>query len=170
MPTNFYMFFVTALIPMLVGAVYYHPKVLGNAWMKTNGFTLESLEGANMMKIFGLSYVLSVLLSFILSGMVIHQSGAFSMMAPEVFESGSAAQQDFNALMVKYGASERSFGHGAFHGVFTAICFVLPIIGINALFERRGWKYTFIHFGYWAISLLLMGGLLCQSLNYEPLT
>ena len=170
MPSNFYMLFVAALIPLIVGAVYYHPKVVGGAWMKSNGFTEESLQGANMAVIFGVSYLFSVLIAFTMMGVTIHQAGAFSMMMPEVMESGSAVQQDFNTLMATYGGNFRSFGHGALHGIIITLFFVLPIVGINGLFERRGWKYIFIHTGYWAISLILMGGLICQTLQYAPLS
>jgi hypothetical protein len=38
----------------------------------------------------------------------------------------------------------------------------LPIIGINALFERRGFKYIAINVGYWVVSMAIMGGIICQ--------
>lgn len=170
MPSNFYMYFVAALIPMVVGAVYYHPKVAGNSWMKVNGFTEESLKGGNMLVIFGVSYIFSIFLAFTVSGLVIHQTGVLSMMAPEAMESGSAIQNEFNDLMSRYGGRFRTFGHGALHGLFATIFFALPIIGINSLFERRGWKYILIHTGYWLITLILMGGLLCQTLQFAPLS
>ena len=170
MPTNFWMFFVTALIPLIIGSIYYNPRVLGTAWMNINGFKEEDLRGGNMAVIFGLSFILGVLLSFILSGMVIHQSNVLQMMMPEIAESGSAAQQQFNDLMAQYGTSHRSFGHGALHGGAVAVFLILPILAINSMFERRGWKYTLIHFGYWFICLLLMGGVLCQFLDYGPLS
>ncbi len=166
MPTNFYMLFVAALIPMIVGAVYYHPKVVGNVWMKTNNFTEESLQGGKMAVIFGVSYIFSVLLTMVLFGMVIHQTQVLSLLMPEVMESGSVAQQDFYDIMDKYGNNFRTFKHGALHGALLTIFFVLPVIGINALFERRGWKYILIHTGYWLITLILMGGLLCQVLKF----
>ena len=169
-PTNFYMYFVAALIPMLVGAVYYHPKVFGNAWMKTNGFTEEQLKKGNMALIFGVSYVLSLLLAMALSGMVIHQGAILQTMMPDVMTSGSKAHQQFNDLMSTYGHNFRTFKHGALHGFLGSVFLVLPLIGINALFERRGWKYIFIHWGYWAICFVLMGGLLCQVLQYPPLS
>ena len=170
MPTNFYMFFVAALIPMLVGATYYHPKLAGTAWMKSNGFTEESLKEGKMGVILGVSYVLSLMLAMAVSGWVIHQTAVFQMMAPAIQEPGSAAVEQFNELMSAYGDSHRSFKHGAVHGIFAAIFIALPFIGINALFERRGWKYIFIHLGYWIITLVLMGGLLCQTLQYAPLS
>ncbi|MEZ4987342.1 MAG: DUF1761 domain-containing protein [Saprospiraceae bacterium] len=167
MPTNFYMLFVAALIPMVVGSIYYSPKVMGNAWMKSNGFTLESLQGTNMGLLLGSTYVLSVLIAFSLQYIVVHQTGAFSMMMPEVLEAGSDANKEFMGLMERYGDRYRTFKHGALHGFITSLFLVLPVMGINAAFERRGWKYVLIHFGYWAITLLLMGGLLCATLKWE---
>ena len=169
MPTNFYMFFVAGLIPLIVGFIWYNPKVFGNAWMKVNNFTPEFAGGGNKAVIFGVSYLFSVMLAFILSSMVIHQGGAFSMMYPDVLESGSAVQNEFNQLMEKYGENSRDFKHGAIHGIIASIFFVLPLLGTIALFERRGWTYIFIHFGYWLICLILMGGLICSTLHYAPM-
>lgn len=170
MPTNFYMYFVVALIPLAVGAIYYNPKVMGGAWMKTNGFTEEYLGEANMIPIFAFTYLLSFFMAFFMTGMVIHQSSIVSLLIPEALESGSVVQQDINEFLSKYGDRHRTWSHGAVHGVFTAIFFILPIIGINALFERRGWKYIFIHFGYWLISLSIMGAILCATIVYGPLS
>ncbi len=170
MPTNWYMFLVSALIPLAVGFIYYHKAVFGKAWMNVNGFTDESMEGANMGVIFAATFFLGCLFSFFLSSLVIHQGGVFSMLAPEVMTSGSAEQIFFNETMAKYGHTGRSFFHGAIHGIMTSVFFVLPIIAINALFERRGWKYIFLHFGYWLICLILMGGLICSTLKYAPLS
>ena len=170
MPTNFYMLFVSALIPMIVGAAYYSPKILGPAWMKTNGFTEESLKGANMAMIFGLSYFFNLMLSAFLPSMVIHQTNIVSLFAPEVFESGSEIQKTVGEFLAAHADRHRTVSHGLVHGLITSIFFVLPIIAINSLFERRGWKYTAIHWGYWAISLMLMGGLLSSTLAYAPLS
>lgn len=166
MPTNWYMFFVAGLIPMVVGAIYYHPKVAGNAWMKINGFTEDSLKTGNMAAIFIVSYVFSVLIAFFLSSVVIHQGAVWSMMHPDIMEAGSAAQQEFNSLMETYGNRHRSFSHGAIHGFWISVFFALPLIGTVALFERRGGKYILVHFIYWMITLSLVGGLICSSLKY----
>ncbi len=170
MPSNFYMWFVAALIPMFVGAVYYHEKVLGSAWMRTNGFKASDLEGGNMALILGLSYFLGVLMAAVLTGMVIHQTNVFQMMMPEVAESGNAAQQQFNDLMAQYGDRFKTPGHGFLHGGVLALFFVMPVIAINSLFERRGWKYVAIHTGYWFITLGAMGALLCATIEYPALS
>jgi hypothetical protein len=54
---------VAALSTFLIGFLWYSPAVFGNSWMKENGFTEESMKNANMMKIFGLAFVLSFVAS-----------------------------------------------------------------------------------------------------------
>ena len=111
MPTNWWMFLVAALIPMIVGSLWYGKMLFGNKWMKLNGFTEESLQGGNMAVIFGLSYLFSIMIAMTVSGLVIHQTAVFQMMMPDIAESGSAAQQQFNDLMSQYGGNFRDFKH-----------------------------------------------------------
>lgn len=63
-----------------------------------------------------------------------------------------------------YADLHRSFGHGVVHGIIAAVLGALPIITIISLFERRGWKYIMVHFGYWLITMTLMSGAVCQFL------
>jgi hypothetical protein len=156
---------LTALVPLVVGFIYYNPKVVGGAWMKVNGFTLEGMrEGSNMALSLGLSYLLSVILAFLLPSVVIHQFHLQSIVngAEGVGVAGSEVQNLLDAFMSKYGTNFRTFKHGALHGTIASVFFALPIIGINAIFERRGGKYVLIHWGYWAITLFIMGGIICQ--------
>jgi len=60
---NWLAVFVSALSTLLIGGLWYSPAVFGNAWMKENGFTEESMKGANMAKIFGLAFLLGVIAS-----------------------------------------------------------------------------------------------------------
>lgn len=165
MYSNWYLIFLTALIPMVVGAVYYHKNVLGTAWMKSNGFSEEDLQGANMGIIFAFSYLFALILSFLLSGLVIHQAALFSLMAPDSFENTETWQAVLE-FMSPYMGNYRTFSHGLLHGVIYGVLFAGAIVGTNALFERKGWKYILIHVGYWAITLGLMGGVLCQFLKF----
>ena len=162
----FAILFLTALIPLFIGFIWYNNKVFGKAWMNAACLTEEQLKGGNMLKIFGLTYLFSVMAGLALSTIVIHQFGFFSILANEPGAKDPATEVGKMAadFMSKYGHNFRTFKHGAFHGTATAILFVLPLIGINALFERRSFKYIFIHTGYWIISLALMGGVLCQFL------
>ncbi|WP_415373886.1 DUF1761 domain-containing protein [Patiriisocius sp. Uisw_017] len=56
---NFIFAAVAALIPLIMGYIYYHPKVFGTKWMNFCGLTEEKLEKDNIAVIFGASYVLS---------------------------------------------------------------------------------------------------------------
>jgi hypothetical protein len=76
-------FFLTALIPLFIGFIWYNNKVFGKAWMNSAGLTEEQFKGGNMLKIFGLTYLFSVMASLALSTMVIHQFGFFSILANE---------------------------------------------------------------------------------------
>ena len=161
MEMNVFIFFAAALVPMVTGFIWYNPKVMGTVWMNASGMTEEKMKGANMGLIFGLSYVLSLLLAFGLSGIVIHQFGVFSLVGGDaaLFSSGTAA-----AFMGEYGEHFRTFKHGVLHGVIAGIAIALPILGTNALFERKGFKYIAVNVGYWIITMGLMGGVLCQWL------
>ncbi len=166
--SNWWILFLIALVPMIVGAVYYHPKVAGGTWMRLNGFTEESLAGGNMLLIFGLTYLFSLFVAGLLGQVVIHQtaiSGLFGML-PEFTDPTSALSQSLDQMDADFGlyTRHRSFGHGALHGGIFGLFFVGSIIAINGLFERRNWKYILVHVGYWFLSLVLMGGLLGQFL------
>ncbi|MBX2926723.1 MAG: DUF1761 domain-containing protein [Saprospiraceae bacterium] len=166
MQFNFVFIFVAALIPLLVGGLWYHPKVFGTAWAKAAGVTDEQLKSANMLLIFGLTYVLGIFAALALSGMVIHQAHIYSVLMnePGLNEAGSELNTYVTDFMAKYGDRFRTFKHGAFHGVLAGIMFALPILGINALFDRKGFKYIAINTGFWIVSLALMGGVLCAYL------
>jgi len=155
---------LAALVPMVMGFIYYNPKTIGTAWMKASGMTEEKMKGANMPAIFGVSLLLSFLLAFIVFPMVVHQSALYSLMAGDAGfgVEGSDTTLALNELMELYGDRFRTFKHGAFHGVIVGIFLVFPILGINDLFERRPLKLTLINASYWTISIALMGGVICQ--------
>ena len=155
---------LAALIPMIVGFVYYNPKTMGTAWMNASGMTEEKMKGASMGKIFGFSLLLSFMLSIFLMSVVIHQSAIYSLYAGETGfgVEGSAVMNRIDQHMLELGDRFRTFGHGALHGTIAGLFFALPVLGINALFERKSFKYILINVGYWVITLALMGGVICQ--------
>lgn len=158
---NFLIILATAIIPLLIGSIWYNPKVLGNAWMLSAGLTEEKLKDANMLKIFGFTLLFSVFIAFSLMPIVIHQAAVMSAFGGfDVL--GSDLESLYNEVMTAVGEDFRTFGHGALHGGMTGFLLAMPILGINALFERKGFKYIAIHTGYWMITLALMGGIICQ--------
>ncbi len=44
MQINYFTFLVAAIVTLIVGFVWYHPKVFGTIWMKENNFTQEELR------------------------------------------------------------------------------------------------------------------------------
>jgi drug/metabolite transporter (DMT)-like permease len=61
MDLNYWAILAAALSTFLIGGVWYSPAVFGKAWMRENGFTEESMKNANMVKIFGLAFVLGLI-------------------------------------------------------------------------------------------------------------
>ena len=164
MEVKFYLVFITALFPLIVGAIWYSNALFGKTWMRVSGMTEEKVQSGNMALIFGLTYVLGVFLSGAMLTWSIHQFSTESLFATQPgFAEGTGIYFEFiQEFHQKFGSLHRSFGHGAVHGVVGTLFIVLPVIAINSLFERRGWKYVMVHTGYWLVTLILICGVLCQ--------
>ena len=157
---NFPVLIAAALIPIFTGFIWYHPKVIGTAWMKAADMTEEKIKSANMFVFMGISLLLSFMLAFIMPTMVIHQWHIKSALM-NVMDQPEAVQI-IDTFMEAYGTEFRSFKHGALHGAILGLFLVLPVVGMNAMYEQKGWKYALIHVAYWTITLALMGGVICQ--------
>lgn len=159
MQPNFLAALVAALSTFVVGFIWYNPKVFGTIWMRESGLSEEKMKGANMFKIFGLTFVFAFLIAFSLMPIVIHQFGAMSMVGG--YQMAESAKPSYNAFMADYGHAYRTFKHGMLHGALTGIFLILPVIGTNALFERKSWKYVLINSGYWTVCFTIIGGIVC---------
>jgi hypothetical protein len=73
---NWLAIFVAAVSAFVLGFFWYSPMLFARRWMKENGFTDESMKGANMMRIFGFSFLLMVFASFNLAMFVGKDAGA----------------------------------------------------------------------------------------------
>lgn len=159
MEINFLAILVAALSSFVVGFIWYNPKVFGTIWMKEAGLTQEQCEKGNMIKIFGLTFVYSFMLAFMMQNLVIHQTGALGMIGGPMFIE--SAKPSFSAFMTDYGDAFRTFKHGALHGFMSGLFLALPIISINGLFEQKSWKYMIIQAGYWTTIMTIMGAIIC---------
>lgn len=157
MEFNFLALFVAALSTLVIGFIWYNPKVFGTIWMKESGLTEEKMKGANMPLIFIMAVFFAFLISMILQFLTIHQWGAVGMAGGDI----SNAKPSYTAFMADYGTAFRTFKHGAFHGFLTGLFLAFPMTATNALFERKSWKYTFINSGYWILCFMIMGGIIC---------
>ena len=145
---------VATLATLTVGFVWYGP-LFGKAWMKENNFTEAELKNGNMLKIFGLTVLFSFFIAFFIPNFAIHQMGVFQLVG------GDITNPNYITMMESHGNAFKSFKHGALHGFMASVLFAFPMIAINGLFERKSWKYIFIHSGYWAVCITLMAGIIC---------
>ena len=136
---NWLAILVSALIPLIIGSIWYHPKVFGTAWMHTTGITEEKIKKMSSAKAYIVAVLLSVVLSFYLYINVL-------IGGPDDMRHGQEIYMTFK--------------HGAAHGTFLGIFVGLPILATNAIFEMKSAKYIFINVFYWIVSLALMGGVL----------
>lgn len=121
---------LAALSTLVVGFIWYNPKVFGSIWMKSIGISPESVrdQNPNMLKLLGFSVLFAFMISIPLSFTVNHDN--------------------------------HTFGHGAFHGALLAILMILPVIGTNAQYEGRSWTYILVNSGFWLVCFSIMGGIL----------
>jgi hypothetical protein len=156
---NWFAILATSIIPLLVGAVYYHRAVLGKAAARYS----PGFDTAHSPKVYAFYLLLGVLLSVFFIPVVFHANHLFSLVAqpgggPPV--EGSPAYQDVVAFLEKYGGNFRTFKHGAFHGILMAVFSIWPVLAITSFMGKKKWQYTAVHLGYWVIVFALMGGII----------
>jgi hypothetical protein len=129
---NAYLAIVLAgLIPMVIGYIWYHPKVFGGAWMKSLGLTEESLRQGNMAVIFGVSTLCAVVLAWRMNEYASHTQPGMSQ-----------------------------FVHGFFHGAYSMGLPAALVLVSNGLFQRNSYTNLIINALYWIVALGLMGSFL----------
>tara|TARA_R110002072_G_scaffold69351_2_gene168148 strand:- start:9 stop:431 length:423 start_codon:yes stop_codon:yes gene_type:complete len=122
---------VSAASTLVIGFVWYNPKVFGKAWMESVGMTEGDDKKGNMPLIFGISFLLAMVVAYKLSGGAYH-----------------------------HGEEDRTALHGAFHGALYSLYFALPVLITNSLFERRSLKGILINSGYWVLCFASIGAIL----------
>ena len=136
-----------AIIPMIVGFVWYGNMAFGKAWMGTVGLTEEKIAKGNMGITLGLAFLMSLILAMPVAYFVNHAATPYGGIA-----------------------SSNTFGHGMFHGMLLGVFVALPLIAQKALFQQLSFKYVLINVGYWVLTLGLMGGVLDQFLPTQTYT
>lgn len=136
-----------AIIPMIIGFVWYGNMAFGKAWMGTVGLTEEKIAKGNMGLTLGLAFLMSLILTLPMAYFANHPA-------------------------TPYGAVESSntFGHGVVHGMILGVFVALPLIAQKALFQQLSFKYVLINAGYWIVTLGLMSGVLDAFMDTVPLT
>jgi len=163
MHINFPIIALAALIPLLVGFLWYNPRVFGKAWMKITGMTEEKAKNTNMLVVFGLTYLLGFLAAMSLVPMTLHVFSVGGLMDGLTDTPGDLEIKSHAEVLIKLNADRfRSFGHGTLHGGLAGVFMALPVIAVNAMFEGHRFKYIAINAGFWIVCLILMGGVICR--------
>ena len=161
MHINFIAVLIAAIVPMVMGFIWYNPKVFGTAWMAASGMTEEKAKQSNMAVVFGVSFLMSLMLAFIMQSMVIHQFHIASLFFKMPVEDANTPEGAlYHQMMELFKTSWRTFKHGALHGFIGGLFIALPIMCTNALFEGKGFKYIMINAGYWIVTMMIMGGII----------
>jgi hypothetical protein len=72
---NYFAVFVAALSSFVIGFLWYAPFSFGNIWMKEAGISEERAKQASMVKIFGFSFLLSLVICFNLAAFLGQDAG-----------------------------------------------------------------------------------------------
>ncbi len=64
---NYVAVIVAALVPMILGAIWYAPAVFGNVWMQLVGKKPEDLQKGTLPQAYGMMFVGALVLSFVLA-------------------------------------------------------------------------------------------------------
>jgi len=64
---NYWAVIVAAVAQMIVGFIWYAPALFGDIWMKLSGLSQADMKDANMPRIFGLSFVGSLVMAYVLA-------------------------------------------------------------------------------------------------------
>jgi hypothetical protein len=155
------------IVPNVLGMLYYNPKLMGNAWMKEAGLTMDDAKGVNMGKAMALNTLASLSIAVGLNLFTIHQFAINSIFAGaedmKALTDPNSQQSLYVAdFMSRYGHYFRTFKHGFTHGVLLSIFFVGPVLAYSCIWERKSFKYWIINVVFWILNLGIMGGIICQ--------
>ena len=62
---NYFAVAAGALATFVVGGLWYSPALFGKAWQRETGLSDEQLARGNMLRIFGVAFVLSLVAAFV---------------------------------------------------------------------------------------------------------
>lgn len=132
-PINWIAVAIAAVSTLVIGFIWYNPKVFGTAWMKSVGMTTEDASKGNMPVIFGLSLILGAVIAFNLS-----MYAGF------------------------HGPEEQTFVHGMVHGSLGYLFVGMPVLVVNSLYEQRSFGGIMINVFYWLVTFCVVGGIVFQ--------
>jgi len=124
---NFLAIVVAALSAFAIGSVWYSPLMFGKGWQKALGLSEDDIKNANMVLIFGTSFLLMLIMAFGLS------------------------------LLIQFLYIQPTWLIGLKMGLFVGVFFISTSYGVNILYQRKPFKLWAIDSGYQILLLAIMG-------------
>ncbi|MDP4262716.1 MAG: DUF1761 domain-containing protein [Bacteroidota bacterium] len=128
---------VAGISSFVVGGIWYSPGLFGKAWMKDNNLTEEDVKRGNKGKIFGWTFIFSLVMAANL--------GMFLADPPSSCPVNCAPRADI--------------GWGTMAGFLSGI-WTFCAIAIHSLFEQKTWRLILINGFYSIVALTLMGAII----------
>ncbi|MEO6730368.1 MAG: DUF1761 domain-containing protein [Ferruginibacter sp.] len=128
---------VAGVSAFVLGGVWYSPALFGNAWMAENKLDIQKIKQGNMLKIYGIAFILSLIMAANLA--------MFLADGPATCPAGCVQKTDVT--------------WGAIAG-FLAGIWVFCAVAMHGLFEHRSWKLICINGFYSLVGLTLMGAII----------
>lgn len=125
---NYLAVLVSALAFFAIGSIWYSPALFAKAWIKELGFNSENMSTQNMVKTFGVSFLLMLVMSFNLAAFIGNGMGwQFGMTAGALTGIGWVAL----AMGINYLFERKSFRFWLINAGYMAVSFTLmgTIIG-----------------------------------------
>lgn len=131
-PVDYVNILLAGIASMAVGFLWYSKLVFGVPWMQLKGYTPETLKvaQAKMGKLYAISFVLSLLMAYMLSHVTVLST---------VFFGNNVLQAALTSAF------------------FMWLGFVMPVQFTAQMFGEQKWKLFGIDTGYQLASLLAMG-------------
>jgi len=130
---NIWAVLVSAVAFWALGAIWYSPVLFSKRWQKEVGFKEEEITKTNMVKVFGLSFLIMLMMVWAL-----------------------------NFVINSHKPEEVSLMRGLHYGVFTGFFFSMLTMGINYLYQRRSFILWLID-GFYVILGLGIAGMILGS-------
>jgi len=119
---NYWAVLVSALATFAIGSIWYSPVLFANVWMKELGFTKENMGKPNMLKTFGVSFLLMLIISFNLAAFIGPESDLqFGMTAGALAGIGWVA----TAIGINYLYEQKSFKIWLINAGYMAVSFTV---------------------------------------------
>lgn len=126
---NYVAIIAGALSIMVLGWIWFHPKVLGGPWMEGAGLTEDDMKTPNPMVMVG-ALLMALVLAWATSRYAGHTEEGMSQ-----------------------------FVHGLYHGVMPALMFVAPVLISKGLFEKKSLSWILLGAAYWVLAITVMAGI-----------